>query len=712
MKKKFLKLRKKKSKGFKIFISIFCIIMALVLWVGVDLIIGISIKEAPRRPDRDFNLKPLQEIVWLVNNKTKTNPNIDMTYNDLTESIVLEGLVDPIEYIEKRYDCADFRAIDLLNIYLNGGEEFLSLSADNKIENRIKDALTGFKFWITSAGDDSMCYYSENHQALFAVVEYLSGYTFPQATFSIDNKSGEQHIEIAKTRLMSWLDMRETYGFSEHLSNNYYPVEITALTMLIRFGDRTDTELMTKTKIVLDLLFLDYALNLYNFTYETEDGEATHASFISPSGRAYANNANYWDSTLVSYAIVDYVWSFNKVDTNTTLDSFVNIILSNMKAKDEQDNLFYEVPQVIIEIGKDTEKTVKTSTGLNLSELKNENLLGLSDKQIMFQLGMGALTNPEVVNNTLDFINKYDLLSNNFVSNMKFMNISLFRYLNLVPLASKILDIFPNGFALQRFNNYTHMTEDYKLSTNQAYQPGSFGSQQSQMTASFPGGAVVYTSHPSRTDIYTQTPGYWAGYGVAPHAVQDKNVSMLIYELPKSITLAPAKVPDFTHTYLPEDLFENIIVEGKYAFAKVNNTYIALIGTSPLEYLDRDEDTLVSFIHKTTKRFDLVQTGRNQAWVYEISTLAEEGSFVNFMTRIKQNALSFDKNVLTYETRDRKMKATYKGDFVINDETQNTEYKRIESKYVVADRNSESFIIEHNGYTLNLDIANNLRTYS
>ena len=42
----------------------------------------------------------------------------------------------------------------------------------------VKRSLTGFKYWMSEPGDDAMCFWSENHQLLFATGEYLAGAAF------------------------------------------------------------------------------------------------------------------------------------------------------------------------------------------------------------------------------------------------------------------------------------------------------------------------------------------------------------------------------------------------------------------------------------------------------------------------------------------------------------------------------------------------------
>ena len=62
-------------------------------------------------------------------------------------------------------------------------------------------------------GEDSMCYWSENHQILFAASEYLMGQMFPDEVFTNSGITGAQHMEKARVRILDWLEMRWKYGF-------------------------------------------------------------------------------------------------------------------------------------------------------------------------------------------------------------------------------------------------------------------------------------------------------------------------------------------------------------------------------------------------------------------------------------------------------------------------------------------------------------------
>lgn len=647
-----------------------------------DIIRMLSIKCAPRRPQEEKDFKSLYQLCWAFNYKGEKHPKIPYTSETVDEETVLNAIQYSIEYINTRYDCSDFRAIWLVKLAFDGGSDLYKKSSDNKIETAIKNCLTSFKYWISDEGDDSMCYYSENHQSTFATLEYLTGQLYEDEIFA-DGKTGKEHKERAEQRLDLWLNQRYKYGFSEFGSHNYLPINICALSLLLRYGD--NEEIKAKIRKVFDILFYDYALQFFQGTY------------IGAQSRAYPrNNINCAYNEPNTDQILDYVWKRGKFDYKHQIGEHVFFFTTMQIDGEAKGKPYYTVPRQIIDIGNHKgELTVKTSSGLNLEEMKQHNLIGDDLNAEMFQLGMGALTNPEVIENSLRIINRNNLWRNNFVSSFKYLNIWFLKAFHLLPKLSKKLNFFTNGMALERVNIYTYKTDSYKMSTLCAYKPGSSGAQQTTMALTLDEGVTVYTHHPAREDKVFGAPSYWAGYGVAPHAVQDKNITMLIHKIPKKILLAPSKILQYTHTFFAEELLDEVVVESNYAFGKKNNAVFALIGNNKFEYKPYDEkiNEVIEGKLKKQLRYDLVQPGSEQFTIYELSTMEAEGDFQSFIQRIKSNQYTFNGGKLNYKTKDKEYSLAYKGDFCINDKKIVVEYKRYESQFGITEREDKEILI-------------------
>ena len=108
-----------------------------------------------------------------------------------------------------------------------------------------------------------------------------------------------------------------------------------------------------------------------------------------------------------------------------------------------------------------------------------------------------------------------------------------------------------------------------------------------------------------------------------------------------------------------------------------------------------------------TKRFELVQRGKTQFTIYELSS-ADTESFAAFMERIKGNAVQFDGDRLTY-CSEKTYDLVYEGDFNVDGEKQPYEYKRYDSAYVQAEYLSEDIVVNAAGKTHHVNIAAGVR---
>ena len=176
--------------------------------------------------------------------------------------------------VDSRVDLADHRLLVLLRLRIVAGEVLPEpLRAD------IDTCLANFKYCFTEPGDDSMCSWSENHQALFGVGEYLAGTLLGSRLFTNDGRTGTAHALDARQRLLDWLEDRFRWGFSEWLSATYYELDAVALVMLV---DHADEELSRRAAMVLDLVMLDLALHHFDGRLHASQGRAYRRQKVDP----------------------------------------------------------------------------------------------------------------------------------------------------------------------------------------------------------------------------------------------------------------------------------------------------------------------------------------------------------------------------------------------------------------------------------------------
>ncbi len=644
----------------RVFLITVTLFVMIVTWAALDFFRNDKIRIIPARPE------------------TRINTNIDLVLYDLEEGYEpdFDIITSTMQYVDGRYDCSDFRLQSTTRILFDHSDKVPSTYLDD-----IKGTILNFKFWMNQPGEDSMCFWSENHQLLFAASEYLLGYYYSDEIFHNTGLSGLEHSELGKARVLTWLEQRWLYGFTEFFSNTYYVEDIAPLANLIDFAP--DEVVRLKAKIILDLL-------LYDLTTQSFKG-----TFTSVSGRMYERGKKYPDRQsmiAVAGSFLDYEVGEDRIGMDLNF-----IYLKN-----------YKVPQVFKEIGHDeSEVIIKASNGLYLSELKKRKLIGLDDNQIMMQWGMQAFTNPEVITNSMRYINKHNMLHNEFLNDFKLINITLLRSFGLLPIVSKLLNPKTNGFAIQRGNSYTYKTEDFFIATLQNHQPGEFADQQHVFTVSLSPYVTVFHQHPAEAlgeGALSNSPGYWVGYGRFPHSVQDENVNLSIYSIPDKVGFMEDKLFYFTHAYFPTTLFDEYSIEGRYAFARVEDTYVAMIGLNEL-YLGQEITN-----PGVTSTNDLIQDGQVTYWITEVSSSSRDLSFNSFKSQIKNNTVNFDETDLTLTYYGNKThKLTFKGNYLVNDDLIDLEYERMDSPYAYSQREVNSIIISFNGETLYLDFYNQER---
>ena len=139
--------------------------------------------------------------------------------------------------------------------------------------------MLNFKYWPDEPGIDSMCTWTENHHILFASAAYLAGQLYHDRLFTNSGQTGQQKMALNRPRILRWLELRFRSGFSEWLSHVYYDEDLTALLSLVDFCQ--EQELVLKSKMVVDLLLLDMALNSFR------------GVFGSTHGRSYSNTKRW-----------------------------------------------------------------------------------------------------------------------------------------------------------------------------------------------------------------------------------------------------------------------------------------------------------------------------------------------------------------------------------------------------------------------------------
>ena len=180
---------------------------------------------------------------------------------------------------------------------------------------------------------------------------------------------------------------------------------------------------------------------------------------------------------------------------------------------------------------------------------------------------------------------------------------------------------------------------DYVKALNERFhgttriEPGVFGYQQHLMYAALSAKCVSFVNHPGGTHDLTQMrPGYWFGNGRMPAIRQNRNVLGLVYSLREH------PIP-FTHVYWPKSAFDECEERGAWLFGRKGNGWMALWTSGKREAF---QDMLTDCEYRVYEA--------ESAYVYEMGSAAQDGSFEAFMNRVSATSPVFDAKTrrLTY----------------------------------------------------------------
>lgn len=595
-------------------------------------------------------------------------------YKDHTpiyEDIIFSAL----DYINNRLDCADFVMLGIMRmLYQLKGKKLLSQPLIDKAEA----TLLSFKYWPDEPGIDSMCYWTENHQIMFSVNEYLAGQYFPAETFSNSGMSGIEKKEKSKIRIEQWMRLRYETGFNEWLSNIYYDEDLTALINLVDFCD--DSILVEKAKMILDLMLLDIALNQF------------YGCFVSTHGRCYTKEKKdaLKESTIDTTKLLFGMGKFAGADNM----SAVALALSEN----------YRMPRVIYKIATDfnrEEMISKQRIGIKIKDAPKWGLPFGSVETAMVLLSFEAYAHYKNFSGVIKLMDHFRWWENQFFPEFK-QNRFWLKFGAATGLIKPIAYFLRKDLSRNtREENHilTYRTPDYMLSTSQDYQKGFGGDQQHIWQATLDTGVVCFTTHPAS---YEDTPpGYWIGSGFFPRPAQIQNLAVIVYHLPSTPTILIKEKLPFTHAYFPRDMFDDVIEENGWVFGRKGDGYIALYSQKPYQWQDKGDD----------KNREILAYGKKNIWICEMGRKKVDGAFHQFIKNISLAELKLKTNRVIYHSPSQgKIEFGWRGKLKQNGkEIPLKNYPRYDNPYVQTGFPLKKLALHCKGDYLNLDYDNLIR---
>ncbi len=216
---------------------------------------------------------------------------------------------------------------------------------------------------------------------------------------------------------------------------------------------------------------------------------------------------------------------------------------------------------------------------------------------------------------------------------------------------NKPVSIYKQG--INEVMTYTYKTENYVMSSAINYKPFKKGHQQHMSHISFSKDEFpLWINNPGEI-VYSgeNRPSFWAGNGTNPQNFQYKNIQLLKYDVSNSVV-------KYVHGYFPTMNFDEYVLKGNKAFAKLNETYVMFATNNEIHL--RDKGAVANRELIFTKETGLIFT--------VLSDKEEMGSFKNFVN--KYNETIFENEVVTANGQKYEIK---NNEFYINDEL--VEYK-------------------------------------
>jgi hypothetical protein len=552
--------------------------------------------------------------------RAKRDP--DFTWD--ADAVTPETFAEQLDGIAGWKDTSDFDVLYLVNL-LFGYSDQLS----PELVAAVEEAITGFEFWYTEPTPDGVVdekyYWSENHRIIFHTVEYLWGQQHPDIVFTNDGRTGAEHRDEARGRILEWLDEKAELGFTEWHSDVYYQKDVTPLLTLVEWAD--DPEVATRAAMVLDLFLFDVGLHLH-------DGNlgATHGrSYMKDKSKAQDQDVFHLSKLLFEDTDLPYL---SRGEAGATL-----------LARAQR----YRIPEVLREVAASDEPMVDLERmGVPLDPTAPIEADPVAPygrdfedpDNLEFWWERGAQPAWQITPITVDAINAYDLWDTPTFAPFQPLR-------DIVGDDTAAAQTLLQGLApvlsfalLDEANTVTYRTGEVMLSTVQDFRPGTYSDQHHVWQATLDEHAIVFTTNPKNepfegADAWPDADGYWTGSGSLPRSVQHGAAGISLYapRTPEAGPLAGFDRLDVTHAWFPTERFDEVVRDEGWTFGRAGDGYVGLWSWRAPEWRTYEPGEV--FTDGLTEPFDLVAPGgADNVWVVQVGE-ASDGTFEEFQAQLR-----------------------------------------------------------------------------
>lgn len=490
---------------------------------------------------------------------------------------------------------------------------------------RMKRGIIHTKHWMDEPGEDQDCYFTENHQIIFHVNEYIAGQTWPDEVFPHDGKMGVAHREHAETAIRRWLGWRMRFGFSEWKSLGYSDADLKILLTLREFTK--DDDLRRRTDMVLDTILLQYALYQFN------------GDLACSQGRSSWNTILRGDEQMPS-STSSLLFGRGK---HTEITSAACVLLACGG---------YEVPPVLQAIARDDrpERIVTERESLNVEEARDFGVDPADDENIMFFWGAQLYDHRDVIETSHRIMPWDGYYMNSRVQAWR-------KHYSVSEEAGIPTDPDPDFTGTSRADEYLCKTPYWQLSCARDFRKGKLGFGQHIWQATVGEKALVFAGHPGGASLEGR-PNYWSANNLMPRAAAHRNVCISIHWIDPSRVDWRVPFWDMTHAYFPTFAFDEVVEKNGWVFGRRGDGYVALGCMQPTEWRDPDP-AVVEEIYRfdaaarqraLASQYEIVAPGATNVWVCELGDQERSGDFSAFVQSVGATTISGTWQAMAYDS--------------------------------------------------------------
>jgi hypothetical protein len=622
-------------------------------------------------------------------------------------AVTVDSLQAVWEQIDTWQDTRDFRLMYLhwVLALADGSTAMTTLdpAVIDAIEQRMVDNRYRYDDPLPEGRLDDLWFWSENHLIIGLVNEYLAGARMPERTFTVTGLTGAEHAERSKEPILEWVHERARFGFFEWHSHVYMKKNLEPLLTLVELAD--DTDLVLAGAMGLDLCLLDMAAHNHRGTYTASRGRTYAKDKTEPQESTFDVFKLLFDDTALDHR--------GGADAGATHFAGCNR---------------YRPPQVLIDIATAEDPgVVRERHGLWVDGAapvtdNPEAPFGYDfddPDNLEFWWSQGALGLWQVAGIGLEQAEKFRIFETEAMSDIQALVALNEGDPDQVRAWLQANHAIVNFGHLREANTYAWRSDEVSLATVVDHRFGQMRDQIHVWQATIDPGALVFTTHPAADlpegDDWRGDgrPGYWTGEASCPRSAQHERTGIHIYqpawdETTDDLLWAVFGYQDYTHAFVPQDRFDEVVRDGNWTFVRKGDGYIAL-----WSWREPDWRTYDPAIHPTLgmdQPYDLVaEGGPDNVWIVEVGDPAVAASFEEFMTAITETEPTVERDDDGFTVAWRSPTAGEvdfgsTGPFTVEGvEQQIDEFPRHQSRWATAEHLATTFALESDQARLALD---------